>query len=150
MTSVMPVIFRKGPPEKTAPTRLGPRRQPARSQGASDWNHAYDCRTNVPVFSCERQREQRGRRVERTWKSACLERCTWPEAWLAFTLCGAEPSANSFLPLPSNDRNREDGHCVDEVVGRQRVNECSAALSDEVGAVFLLHALSVGDVRQQH
>src|SRR5262245_17167661 len=56
-----------------------------------------DCRTNVLVFSFERQREQRRRRVERAWKSACLERCTWPEAWLAFTLCGAEPSANSFL-----------------------------------------------------
>src|SRR5262245_60597787 len=45
-----------------------------------------------------------------------------------------------------HDRNREDAHSVDEVVGEQRVDEFGTALGDEVRAILLPQALHVGDV----
>src|SRR6266550_1196749 len=49
-----------------------------------------------------------------------------------------------------HDRHREDAHRVDQVIGEQRVDEFGTALGDEVWAVFLLQALHVGDVAQEH
>src|SRR5438874_864406 len=49
-----------------------------------------------------------------------------------------------------HDRHCEDAHSVDQVIGEQRVDEFGTALGDEVRAVFLLQALHVGDVAQEH
>src|SRR5688572_17027225 len=49
-----------------------------------------------------------------------------------------------------HDRHREDAHSVDQVIGEQRVDEFGTALGDEVRTVFLLQALHVGDVAQEH
>src|SRR5438045_2619453 len=48
------------------------------------------------------------------------------------------------------DRHREDAHGVDQVIREQRVDQLGTALGDEVRAVFLLQALHVGDVAQEH
>src|SRR5207248_6857291 len=49
-----------------------------------------------------------------------------------------------------HDRHCEDAHSVDQVIGEQRVDEFGTALGNEVRAVFLLQALHVGDVAQEH
>src|SRR5438874_10283828 len=49
-----------------------------------------------------------------------------------------------------HDRHCEDAHSVDQVIGEQLVDEFGTALGDEVRAVFLLQALHVGDVAQEH
>jgi hypothetical protein len=54
------------------------------------------------------------------------------------------------LPPPSTIGTVEDAQSVDEVTGEQGVDEFGTALGDEVGAVFLLQALDVGDVAQAH
>ena len=55
-----------------------------------------------------------------------------------------------FFAAAKHDRHCEDAHCVDQVIGEQRVDEFGTALGDEVRAVFLLQALHVGDVAQEH
>src|SRR6266545_4419838 len=49
-----------------------------------------------------------------------------------------------------HDWHREDAYSIDQVIGEQRVDEFGTALGDEVRAVFLLQALHVGDVAQEH
>src|SRR2546427_97182 len=60
--------------------------------------------------------------------------------------CGRSCSASAA----KHDRHCEDAHSVDQVIGEQRVDELGTALGDEVRAVFLLQALHVGDVAQEH
>ena len=55
-----------------------------------------------------------------------------------------------LLAAAKHDRHREDAHRVDQVIGEQRVDEFGTALGDKVRAVFLLQALHVGDVAQEH
>ncbi len=55
-----------------------------------------------------------------------------------------------LLAAAEHDRHREDADRVDQVIGEQRVDELGAALGDEVRAVFLLQALDVGEVAQEH
>ena len=55
-----------------------------------------------------------------------------------------------LLAAAEHDRNREDGHAVDEVVGQERTDEFGATLGDKIGAVFVPQALYVGDVAQEH
>src|SRR5438132_9133636 len=49
-----------------------------------------------------------------------------------------------------HDRHREHADSVDQVIGEQRMDELATALGDEVRAVFLLQALHVGNVAQEH
>jgi hypothetical protein len=49
-----------------------------------------------------------------------------------------------------HDWHCEDAHSVNQVIGELRVDEFGTALGDEVRAVFLLQALRVGDVTQEH
>ena len=56
--------------------------------------------------------------------------------------CGAEPSANSFLRPAEHDRDGEDGHRVDEVVGQERMDEFGTTLGDKLGAVFVTGRLT--------
>ena len=49
-----------------------------------------------------------------------------------------------------HDRDGEDGHRVDEVVGQQCMDEFGAPLGDKIGAVFVPQAFNVGDVAQEH
>jgi len=60
--------------------------------------------------------------------------------------CGAEPSANSFLPPPSTTGTVKVLIASTKVAGEQRVDELGTAVGDEVRAVFLLQALHGGDV----
>jgi len=58
--------------------------------------------------------------------------------------------SEQFLATAKYDRHCEDAHCVDQVIGEQCVDEFGTALGDEIRTVFLLQALYVGDVVQEH
>ena len=47
-----------------------------------------------------------------------------------------------------HDRQREDTHRVDQIIGEQRMDEFGAALSNEVRPVFLPQAFHVGESRR--
>ena len=47
----------------------------------------------------------------------------------------AEPPANSVFAAPEHDRDGEDAHRVDEVIGQECMDEFGATLGEKIGAV---------------
>src|SRR5207253_9626130 len=55
-----------------------------------------------------------------------------------------------LLAAAEHDREGEDGHRVDEVVGQERTDEFGATQDEKIGAIFVPQALYVGDVAHEH
>src|SRR5688500_489737 len=60
------------------------------------------------------------------------------------------PVGEQLLAAAEHDRDGEDGHRVNEVVGQERMDEVGAALGDKTGAVFVPQAPYVGDAAQEN
>src|SRR6266851_5260550 len=55
-----------------------------------------------------------------------------------------------YARAAEHDREGEDGHRVDEVVGQERMDEFGATQGEKNRAVFVPQALYVGDVAHEH